>query len=622
MDEKPDTVSRRELLQGAMIAGTGAPTSGGLPSMQQNPPLKETQYRDRTDTVAEKVQLLEAALKQGRFELAESLADSIKHTIALAKQREASPGEPAVKPQTHGRVDELPEPWRRWARGWRFYQVLMLEETAGMARFGEPVDCLLSFPAGQTAMLAREVRLARLNEPAGTLQETTCQVYQELRRGDQRLCRLTFLADSPAHGQTTYLVFYGNPDAEMTQYATDLRVGGEGYGLDIENTYFKASLSRQMGQLESLEYRHSGLRLSAVGDGHGEPPGIDWAHDYVTSNNFQKMRVTNWANCANYEVIRGPVCVTVRRWGFPHSTVHPLFSPSRMHMTVEYRFYAGAPYFLKQGSTEVVKDVNITYTRDDEWVLSGFAFTDTVWMASDGKLRIGPVERDRRDDLWAVGFFHRLNRNAFIGLHLIHEAERFDGLKHSGSPELNYSNHGQIWSRWSASGNPSFAAGAVMRQKSAYLLVPFPEQGGPELVEGYRNRLLKPLVARAGELRSIKAAVSGGTLARPGETGDNPIPKGAIWEALRECKDDQLYTVDANVVDMGYVYDVRVRGDLIYVVMTMPHRGRPKYGFIANPIRRRLLKLPGVRDVVVENVWDPAWTANRLTDAGRRAMGL
>lgn len=625
MEDGPNAVSRRKLLQQSLIAGTAASVlvqASGLTPLEGKAPTKETQYRERTDTLEEKLRLLETAYRNGKFEVAESLADSIKHNVTLAKQEAESPGEPASKAAAHGRVDNLPEPWRRWARGWEFYKVLVLEETAGMPRSGEPADCLLSFPAGQTTALHREVRLAHLDDRAGGLREKSCQVSHELRRGDERLCRLTFLADSPARTRTTYLVFYGNPEAELTQYPTDLKVSGEGYGLDIENTYFKASLSRQMGQLESLEYRQGELRLAAIGDGHGEPPGIDWAHDYVTSNNFQKMRVTNWSRCANYEVVRGPVCVTVRRWGFPHSTVHPLFTPSRMHMAVEYRFFADTPYFVKQGRTEIVKDLNITYTRDDEWVFSGFAFTDTVWMGSDGKLHAGPVDPGQQDNLWAAGFFHRRNRNAFIGLHLIHEAEGFDGLKHSGAPELNYLDHGQIWSRWAARDNASFTAGAVLRQKNAYLVLPFPKEGGAELVEGYRNRLLNPLTAGAGELPAAQAANSPGRLARPGEAGDNPISKKTIWEALRECKDEQLYTVDANVVDMGYIHDVRVRGDSIYLVMTMPHRGRPKYGFIANPIRQRLLKLAGVREVVIENVWEPAWTANRLTDAGRKAMGL
>ena len=140
------------------------------------------------------------------------------------------------------------------------------------------------------------------------------------------MCRLVLRVDSPAHARTSYLVLYGNPEAELTTYPTDLRVSGEGYALDIENDYFRASLSRQMGQLERLTLkREHGLELFAGGEGHGEPPGIDWAHDYVTANNFQKMRITNWATCPDYEVIRGPLCTTVRRWGFPHSPIHPVF---------------------------------------------------------------------------------------------------------------------------------------------------------------------------------------------------------------------------------------------------------------------------------------------------------
>jgi len=77
-----------------------------------------------------------------------------------------------------------------------------------------------------------------------------------------------------------------------------------------------------------------------------------------------------------------------------------------------------------------------------------------------------------------------------------------------------------------------------------------------------------------------------------------------------------------NVVDMGYIYDVRVRGDVVFILMTMPHRGRPKYGFIANPIRERLLKLNGVRDVIVRLTWEPPWTVARLTEAGCKAMGI
>jgi hypothetical protein len=75
------------------------------------------------------------------------------------------------------------------------------------------------------------------------------------------------------------------------------------------------------------------------------------------------------------------------------------------------------------------------------------------------------------------------------------------------------------------------------------------------------------------------------------------VDKRRVWEALRDCKDEQLYTANASVVDLGLIYDVRVRGDVVHVVMAMPDRGRPRYGYFAwgsggnsQPIRQRLMK--------------------------------
>jgi metal-sulfur cluster biosynthetic enzyme len=87
------------------------------------------------------------------------------------------------------------------------------------------------------------------------------------------------------------------------------------------------------------------------------------------------------------------------------------------------------------------------------------------------------------------------------------------------------------------------------------------------------------------------------------------------------------------MVELGLVYDVRVRGDVVTLVMTMPHRGRTRLGYfidgstsvlstLSSPIRERLLQVPGVRQVVFEQTWEPAWNSNCLTEAGRQKLGL
>jgi metal-sulfur cluster biosynthetic enzyme len=250
-----------------------------------------------------------------------------------------------------------------------------------------------------------------------------------------------------------------------------------------------------------------------------------------------------------------------------------------------------------------------------------------------------------------VGFFHRASRDAFVSLRLEHrlEPERDVTLHHADAPSLDYKGHGQLWSRWALRGDPWLRAGDTLRQRNAYLVELYAAEGGAGRLEEWRRRLVNPVEVRASadlnadalRSRGARARLSArddggsardhggaqlasrGTLAGPGETVEDAALKGAVWEAMREVRDDMFYTVDANVVDMGYVYDVRVRGGGdVEVVMTMPHRGRPKYRYLGNPIAARVARVPGVRSVVVTPVWEPAWTPHLMSDAGWRAMGL
>ena len=267
--------------------------------------------------------------------------------------------------------------------------------------------------------------------------------------------------------------------------------------------------------------------------------------------------------------------------------------------------------------------------RDDEWVFSGYSFTDLLWIDRAGKLREGTVPQESVNDLWGAGFRHRDSRDAFLALWLEHRAEGFDGLGNGGVPTLDYPGHGQLWSRYPVQ-HSRLKAGTSIRQKNAYVVMEYPEVGAGRLVEELRHRLLNPVEIHAGELPKIDKASRNGTLARVGETRETATLKPAIWRALQEVRDEQLYTADANIVDMGYVYDVRMRHQTAHILVTMPHRGRPVHDFLVSQgggrvtegIRERLLKINGIRDVVVDLTWNPPWTVSRLTEAGRAAMGL
>lgn len=245
-------------------------------------PNPNVPLRRRTESLEEKVQLLRRAYASNRLELVESLADSIKDSIQFDRQSAA----PSVESQPWIResiaASELPKPWADWAEGWERCKPVMLFETVGFSRRREPVELFVCFRDHEITDPHREIRVARIEQNA-TLSEVPSQVLEDVRLSDgARGCKLVFLANVDAHGEATYLIFYGNPYAECPHYVTDLETRGEEWKLDIENEFFVAQMSRQMGQLERLiSKRQHGLELYAGGKGHGEPPTIDWAHDYV-----------------------------------------------------------------------------------------------------------------------------------------------------------------------------------------------------------------------------------------------------------------------------------------------------------------------------------------------------
>ncbi|MGH7903720.1 MAG: metal-sulfur cluster assembly factor [Candidatus Dormibacteraceae bacterium] len=87
--------------------------------------------------------------------------------------------------------------------------------------------------------------------------------------------------------------------------------------------------------------------------------------------------------------------------------------------------------------------------------------------------------------------------------------------------------------------------------------------------------------------------------------------------ALGEIDDPEM---PISLVDLGLVYGVRAEAGRVSVDLTFTAMGCPATEFILGDIRERLLGEPGVEEVEINVVWDPPWTAARLTPAGRAAL--
>jgi metal-sulfur cluster biosynthetic enzyme len=89
------------------------------------------------------------------------------------------------------------------------------------------------------------------------------------------------------------------------------------------------------------------------------------------------------------------------------------------------------------------------------------------------------------------------------------------------------------------------------------------------------------------------------------------------WRALKDVLDPEL---PISVVDMGLIYDIEGAGARLRVTMTFTATACPCMGLMQMDIRDRLLREPGVEDVIIDVVWDPPWTRAMLTEEGRAAL--
>jgi len=118
-----------------------------------------------------------------------------------------------------------------------------------------------------------------------------------------------------------------------------------------------------------------------------------------------------------------------------------------------------------------------------------------------------------------------------------------------------------------------------------------------------------------------------GHVAKPeadGPAAPADFSEAAVWAALKTCFDPEI---PVNIVDLGLVYDLAVEQtpagkNIVAVKMTLTAPGCGMGPVIAEDARQKIAALPLVESASVHIVWDPQWTPQMISDAGRKVLGL
>jgi metal-sulfur cluster biosynthetic enzyme len=107
------------------------------------------------------------------------------------------------------------------------------------------------------------------------------------------------------------------------------------------------------------------------------------------------------------------------------------------------------------------------------------------------------------------------------------------------------------------------------------------------------------------------------------------LTEADIMVALRDCYDPE---VKLNLVDLGLIYGISTGPDpastpawprqWVKVTMTLTTPQCPASGLIFEQVSNRLAGMPEISRVEVDLVWEPKWTAHRISAEGRRQLGI
>ena len=164
---------------------------------------------------------------------------------------------------------------------------------------------------------------------------------------------------------------------------------------------------------------------------------------------------------------------------------------------------------------------------------------------------------------------------------------------------------------------PQDDPGAAMSRPSSRPGAPHGPRSGPDLVA----------LRRAGDVPGVSHAVplvtpddTPAPTPAPAASSDAPAPTlDQVRLALRRVKDPEL---NLNIVDLGLVYDMAVDERAVRIDMSLTSPGCPSGPEIMGEAEQQLRSLPGVEDVVVNLVWSPPWTPERIEPRVRAYLGF
>ncbi len=269
-----------------------------------------------------------------------------------------------------------------WAN-WKQQQTVLVQETEGIDRAHEPVECEIQFSqpvrnADQSTLeadISREIRLVDNTDKALPVQAFDIRRNTRTKADAPSVpvrIRIAFFVDLKAYESREFTVLLDNQSAKAARYESDLSVSGEGVEFTVTNDKFRILTEKMSGQIDQID-----LKFATKPSFRFKYGTLHWNPDFiVVPEDFPSTGYTWWYahhfDKPDTETESGPVFFSVRR-----KQLIP--GQDTAWMEVYYRFYAGLPYFIMESHIVAKKDTKTFAIRNDELAFGRTDFTHAGW---------------------------------------------------------------------------------------------------------------------------------------------------------------------------------------------------------------------------------------------------
>lgn len=134
----------------------------------------------------------------------------------------------------------------------------------------------------------------------------------------------------------------------------------------------------------------------------------------------------------------------------------------------------------------------------------------------------------------------------------------------------------------------------------------------------------------AGLTMGLRSPWGRGDTAPPADpVSDGPVSGPAAW--LRDKADPTMVAallrqvidpeIGVNIVDLGLIYGIRIDDGAAHIDMSLTTPGCPLSAYMEDNVGRVLWGAPGLADVDLQIVWEPAWAPPMMSARAKQELG-